>query len=349
MKIVSIIGARPQFIKAAVVSKAFEEIGGINEVLVHTGQHYDENMSKIFFDELEIKKPDYNLEVGSGSHAIQTGMMMIKIEEVLLKEKPDWVLLYGDTNSTIAGSLTAAKLHIKIAHVEAGLRSFNMFMPEEVNRILTDRISTLLFAPTKNAINLLRKEGIETNVIFSGDVMYDSILHYSKLAEKKKNILDIIDIDKFYLGTIHRPANTDNRERLQSIFSAFSELDLPIVLPIHPRTKGLLADIKYSDNVKVIDPVGYLEMILLLKNASKVLTDSGGLQKEAYFLKKPCVTLRDETEWIETLEGNWNFIVGADKNLILEKVKIKDFGQQNNAFGNGDAGSKIANSLINYE
>jgi UDP-GlcNAc3NAcA epimerase len=346
MKIVSIIGARPQFIKAAVVSKAFEELGGITEVLVHTGQHYDENMSKIFFDELEIKKPDYNLEVGSGSHAVQTGMMMIKIEEVLIKEKPDWVLVYGDTNSTIAGSLTAAKLHINIAHVEAGLRSFNMLMPEEVNRILTDRISTLLFAPTKNAISLLRKEGIETNVVFSGDVMYDSILHYSQLAEKKKSISDIIDLDKFYLGTIHRPANTDNRERLQSIFSAFSELDLPIVLPLHPRTKGLLAGIKYSDNVKVIDPVGYLEMILLLKNAVKVLTDSGGLQKEAYFMKKPCVTLRDETEWIETLEGNWNFIVGADKDLILEKIKVNDFGKQNNAFGDGHAGELIAKTLI---
>ncbi len=346
MKIVSIIGARPQFIKAAVVSKALEKYDDVEEILVHTGQHYDENMSKVFFDELEIRKPDYNLEVGSGSHAFQTGMMMIKIEEVLIKEKPDWVLVYGDTNSTIAGSLAAAKLHIKIAHVEAGLRSFNMLMPEEVNRILTDRISTVLFAPTKNAINLLAREGIKDNVVFSGDVMFDSILHYQNLASEKKNLANIINLDKYYLGTIHRAENTDDKARLTSIFEAFSQLDLPIVIPLHPRTKKLIAEINYSDNVIIIDPVGYLEMILLLKNSTKVLTDSGGLQKEAYFLKKPCVTLRDETEWIETLEGNWNFIVGADKNLILEKIKVSDFGEQSDAFGSGKAGEAIARFLV---
>jgi len=346
MKIVSIIGARPQFIKAAVVSKALEKFEDVDEILVHTGQHYDENMSKVFFEELEIRKPDYNLEVGSGSHAFQTGMMMMKIEEVLLKEKPDWVLVYGDTNSTIAGSLAAAKLHIKIAHVEAGLRSFNMLMPEEVNRILTDRISTVLFAPTKNAINLLSREGIKENVVFSGDVMFDSILHYQKLASEKKDLSELIQLDEYYLGTIHRAENTDDKTRLKSIFEAFSELDLPIVIPLHPRTKKLIAEINYSENVKIIDPVGYLEMILLLKNSTKVLTDSGGLQKEAYFMKKPCVTLRDETEWIETLEGNWNFIVGADKNLILEKIKVSDFGKQSDAFGSGNAGEAIAQYLV---
>ncbi len=345
MKIVSIIGARPQFIKAAVVSKAFEKFTEIEETLIHTGQHYDENMSKVFFDELEIRKPDYNLEVGSGSHAFQTGTMMIKIEEILLKENPDFVLVYGDTNSTIAGSLAAAKLHIKVAHVEAGLRSFNMLMPEEINRILTDRISNILFAPTKNAIELLAREGIKDNVVFSGDVMFDSILHYQQLASKKKRLSEIIDLENFYLGTIHRAENTDVPQRLSSIFEAFSELDLPIVIPLHPRTKNLISGISYSDNVKIISPVGYLEMILLLKNSRKVLTDSGGLQKEAYFLKKPCITLRDETEWIETLEGNWNFIVGANKNLILEKVGVNNFGKQSDAFGDGKAGEKIAKHL----
>ncbi len=347
MKIVSIIGARPQFIKAAVVSKALEKYENTKEILVHTGQHYDDNMSKVFFDELEIRKPDYNLEVGSGSHAFQTGMMMIKIEELLIREKPDWVLVYGDTNSTIAGSLAAAKLHIKIAHVEAGLRSFNMLMPEEINRILTDRISTILFAPTKNAIDLLSKEGIKENVIFTGDVMFDSILHYQKLAEQKKKLSNIIALEKFYLGTIHRAENTDDKSRLTSIFEAFSELDLPIVIPLHPRTKKLISEIRFSENVKIIKPVSYLEMILLLKNSVKVLTDSGGLQKEAYFLKKPCITLRDETEWIETLEGNWNFIVGADKNLILEKIRVTDFGKQSDAFGSGNAGKEIADYLVN--
>ncbi len=346
MKIVTIVGARPQFIKAAVVEKALSKKENVEHILVHTGQHYDENMSAVFFDELQISKPDYNLGVGSGTHAVQTGKMLIDIEKVLLDIRPDWVLLYGDTNSTIAGSLAAAKIHLKTAHVEAGLRSFNMRMPEEINRILTDRISNILFAPTQNAVELLAKEGLTENVIFSGDVMYDSILFYEKLAEEKYSIEDIVNIDEFYLGTVHRPENTDVHDRLQNIFEAFSELDLPIVIPIHPRTKKLLQNIKFSDNVKIIEPVSYLQMVMLLKHSQKVLTDSGGLQKEAYFLKKPCITLRDETEWIETLEGNWNFIVGADKEKILEKVAVNNFEPQTNAFGNGKAGEKIANVLI---
>lgn len=348
MKIVSIIGARPQFIKAAVVSKEFIKRDGIEEILVHTGQHYDENMSKVFFDELEIPKPDYNLGVGSASHAVQTGQMLIKTEELLMSEKPDWVLVYGDTNSTIAGALAATKLHIKIAHVEAGLRSFNKLMPEEINRITTDRISDLLLVPSQNAMKLLEKEGLAENSLFVGDVMFDSILFYQKMAEEKISLSDITDEKDFYLATVHRAENTDDRQRLQNIFSAFSEMNKPVILPLHPRTRSKLEGIEYNDNVKIIEPVSYLEMILLLKNSSKVLTDSGGLQKEAYFMQKPCITLRDETEWIETLNGNWNFIVGTDKDLILEKISVDTFDEQGEYYGDGKAGEKIVNALLNY-
>lgn len=348
MKIVSIIGARPQFIKAAVVSKEFIKRDGIEEILVHTGQHYDENMSKVFFDELEIPKPDYNLGVGSASHAVQTGEMLIKTEELLITEKPDWVLVYGDTNSTIAGALAATKLHIKIAHVEAGLRSFNKLMPEEINRITTDRISDLLLVPSQNAMKLLENEGLAENSLFVGDVMFDSILFYQKMAEQKFSLSDITDEKDFYLATVHRAENTDDRQRLQNIFSAFSEMDKPVILPLHPRTRSKLEGIDYNENVKIIEPVSYLEMILLLKNSSKVLTDSGGLQKEAYFMQKPCITLRDETEWIETLNGNWNFIVGTNKNLILEKILVDTFDEQGEYYGDGKAGEKIVESLLNY-
>lgn len=348
MKIVSIIGARPQFIKAAVVSKEFMNKTEIEDVLVHTGQHYDENMSKIFFDELEIPKPCYNLEVGSGTHAKQTGEMLIKIEDVLLSEKPDWILVYGDTNSTIAGALAAAKLHIKIAHVEAGLRSFNRFMPEEINRITTDRISDLLLVPSQNAMHLLENEGLAESSKFVGDVMFDSILFYQQMAEDKCSLSELVDEKEFHLATVHRAENTDDKNRLQNIFSAFSELDIPVVLPLHPRTKTKLNEIKYNDNVKIIDPVSYLEIILLLKNSKKAFTDSGGLQKEAYFLKKPCITLRDETEWIETLNGNWNFIVGTNKDLIIEKSLVDTFGEQGSYYGDGRAGEKIVNALMNY-
>jgi len=348
MKIVSIIGARPQFIKAAVVSKEIIKRDGIEDVLVHTGQHYDENMSKIFFDELEIPKPNYNLNVGSASHAVQTGEMLIKIEKVLLSEKPDWVLVYGDTNSTIAGALAATKLHMKIAHVEAGLRSFNRFMPEEINRITTDRISDLLLVPSQNAMQLVEKEGLRDNSLFVGDVMFDSILFYQKMAKDKLSISDITNERDFYLSTVHRAENTDDKERLQNIFSALSELDKPVVLPLHPRTRSKLEGIRFNDNIKIMEPVSYLEMILLLRNCSKVLTDSGGLQKEAYFMQKPCITLRDETEWIETLNGNWNFIVGTDKNLIIEKVLVNSFEEQGQFYGDGKAGERIVKALLNY-
>jgi UDP-GlcNAc3NAcA epimerase len=348
MKIVSIIGARPQFIKAAVISKEILKRDGIEDVIVHTGQHYDENMSKVFFDELEIPHPKYNLEVGSGLHGAQTAAMLEKTEQILIKENPDWVLVYGDTNSTIAGALAATKLHIKIAHVEAGLRSFNKLMPEEINRITTDRISDLLLVPSQNAMELLEKENLSENSVFTGDVMFDSILFYQKMAEEKYSINSITNEKDFYLATVHRAENTDDRERLQSIFTAFSKMDKPVLLPLHPRTKLKLEGIQYNDSIKIIEPVSYLEMILLLKHCSKVLTDSGGLQKEAYFMKKPCITLRDETEWIETLNGNWNFIVGSNPKLILEKIGINQFEDQNDYYGNGNAGNNIIDALLNY-
>jgi UDP-GlcNAc3NAcA epimerase len=341
MKIVSIIGARPQFIKAAVISKVIAEYDSISEVLVHTGQHYDANMSRVFFEELEIPFPKYNLGAGSASHAVQTAEMLTGVEKVLEEEKPDWTIVYGDTNSTIAGSLTAAKLNLKIAHVEAGLRSYNRLMPEEINRIATDHISDLLFAPSLNAMKLLKKEGLEEASVFSGDVMYDSILYYKDLAETKYSLEDMISFNNYYLATIHRQENTDYPDKLQNIFSALSELELPVILPLHPRTKKHLANIKFSKNIKVIEPVSYLKLILLLKNCSKVLTDSGGLQKEAYFLKKPCVTLREETEWIETLNNGWNFVAGTDKDLILKNISNNDFGEQEQYFGNGKAGEII--------
>ncbi len=344
MKIATIVGARPQFIKAAVLSRVIKQHSEIKEIIIHTGQHYDNNMSEIFFKELEIPAPDYNLEVGSGLHGEQTGKMLERIEKVLLEEKPDWVLVYGDTNSTVAGSLAASKLHIPIAHVEAGLRSFNRKMPEEINRIATDHISDLLFAPTQNAMNLLKKEGLEATSILSGDVMYDSVLYYKEKALNKYH-RDDLPFKEYYLATIHRQENTDDKKRLQNIFTAFSELDKPVILPLHPRTKKLLSEIKYSGNIKIIEPVGYLELLFLLNHSTKVLTDSGGLQKEAFFMDKPCITFRDETEWIETLENGWNYVVGADKHAIIEKTKRIKPTAKGNPFGDGRAGEKILDFL----
>lgn len=345
MKILTVVGARPQFIKAATISRIIKQFEDVNERILHTGQHYDRNMSEVFFEELEIPKPDFNLNVGSHSHGKQTGIMLEKIEKILKVEKPDWVLTYGDTNSTLAASLAAVKLHLKTAHVEAGLRSYNRNMPEEINRIAADHISDVLFAPTENALQILWKEGLGEQSYLVGDVMFDSILFYKNLAQEKIKLANITDLSEFYLGTIHRPENTDNKEKLADIFSSFSDLDLPIVVPIHPRTQQLLTEIDYNDNVKIIDPVSYLEMITLLNNCKKVLTDSGGLQKEAYFLKKPCITLREQTEWIETLDGNWNFIVGSNKNKILEKMNILKFSKQNEAFGDGTAAHQIVTKL----
>jgi UDP-N-acetylglucosamine 2-epimerase len=344
MKIATIIGARPQFIKAAVISRNLKNHPNINEILIHTGQHYDRNMSEIFFEELEIPKPQYNLGVGSGNHGEQTGKMLQQIEDVLLKEKPDFVLVYGDTNSTVAGALAAAKLHILIAHVEAGLRSFNRKMPEEINRIATDHISDLLFAPTQNAMKLLEKEGLKERSILSGDIMYDSVLFYKEKA-LQQIFQNPIDDKEFYLATIHRQENTDDPKRLQAIFNAFSNLDKPVLLPLHPRVRSLLKTIHYSENIIITEPVGYLNLLQLLSKASKVLTDSGGLQKEAFFMDVPCITLRDETEWIETLENGWNHVVGTDEQKIIETTKLDYPTIKRNLFGDGKAGEKILEIL----
>ncbi len=351
MKIVTIVGARPQFIKAATLSRIIKNVDEISEVIVHTGQHYDPSMSDVFFKELNIPQPDINLEVGSGSHGKQTAKMLEGIEEVLLKHKPNCVLVYGDTNSTIAGALAASKMHIPIVHVEAGLRSFNRSMPEEINRIATDHISDCLFAPTQNAMELLAKEGLAEKAVFSGDVMFDSILYYREIAKKKHKLTDIADVKpgEYYLATVHRQENTDDLRNLQSIFLAFSELDLPVLVPLHPRTLKVMDEISYRSNVKIINPLGYMEMITVLANCCKVLTDSGGLQKEAYFMQKPCITLREETEWIETLDGNWNFVVGTNRAKILEKINVNDFALQKEAFGNGKAAELIIEHLLkNY-
>ena len=321
MKIVTVIGARPQFIKAAVVSRAIAAHKDIKEVIVHTGQHFDANMSDIFFEEMCIPKPDYNLNVNGLGHGAMTGQMLEKIEAVLLQEKPDWVLVYGDTNSTIAGALAAKKLHIKVAHVEAGLRSFNMDMPEEINRILTDRISDILFCPTETAVNNLKKEGYENincRIVRNGDVMQDAALFYAGRAVRPKADIP----EDFVLCTVHRAENTDDPERLRNIFSALEEISKTcrVVLPLHPRTKGKLSAIGYDTNnshILFIEPVGYLEMVWMLKHCRLVMTDSGGLQKEAYFFDKYCITLRDETEWVELVKHGYNFLAGDDKGKII--------------------------------
>ena len=324
MKILTILGARPQFIKAGPVSRHIrtkkEKGEKINEIIVHTGQHYDKNMSNIFFRELHLPKPDYYLGIGGKSHGQMTGEMITRLEDVMLNEKPDVVLVYGDTNSTLAGAITASKLHIPIAHVEAGLRSFNMEMPEEINRILTDRVSRWLFCPTNTAVENLKREGFEhfdCSIIKCGDVMYDAVLFYRKKARKPN-----IEIQKdFVLCTVHRAENTDNKKRLIDIFEALEEIakDIQVILPIHPRTKKKLKLANISSRyVTITEPVSYLEMIWLLDNCMLVITDSGGLQKEAFFFKKPCLTLRGETEWIELVEMGVNKLVETDPTKILE-------------------------------
>lgn len=362
MKLITIIGARPQFVKAAPFSEVFRKEN--KEVLVHTGQHYDSNMSDVFFDELVIPKPDYNLGVGSGSHGVQTGRMLERIEEIILKEKPDGMLVYGDTNSTLAGALAASKLHIPVFHVEAGLRSFNKLMPEEQNRILTDHISDLLLCPTQTAVDNLKKEGITTGVVNTGDIMLDAVLRNIGIAnEKYSNGLWFGEIVRenggiskyiengYYLATIHRAENTDNPEKLSNIFKAFSELDKPVLLPLHPRTKKLIENLEIDiSNIIIIKPVGYLLMLYLTSNAYMVVTDSGGLQKEAYFLKTPCTTLRDQTEWVETLENSWNVLSQIDVNEIKAKVQRELTCIQHpqpKSFGEGNAALKICQVIVN--
>ena len=349
MKIVTILGARPQFIKAGSVSREILKYDDILEVIVHTGQHYDTNMSDIFFDEMEIPRPDYFLGIGGKSHGAMTGQMIEKIEEVALKENPDWILVYGDTNSTLAGAIVASKLHIKLAHIEAGLRSFNMNMPEEVNRILTDRVSQILFCPTDVAIQNLKNEGydkLDCKIINSGDVMQDGAIFYRELAEKPNCKVE----SNYILSTIHRAENADNVDRLRSIIDALNEInkEKQVILPLHPRTKKKLEIEKIATDFTIIDPVGYLEMVWLIENSDLIMTDSGGLQKEAYFFKKPCITLRDETEWIELIENGFNALVGADKEKILDTYKNYSFNNnfKVDLYGSGYASKDIIKSLI---
>jgi UDP-GlcNAc3NAcA epimerase len=369
MKILTIVGARPQFIKAAVVSRSIASYNSnhrekIKEVIVHTGQHYDANMSDVFFKEMCIPEPDYNLGICDCSHGAMTGRMIEQIESVLLKEKPDVVLVYGDTNSTLAGALAAVKLHIPVAHVEAGLRSFNMRMPEEINRILTDRISNFLFCPTEKAVENLYHEGLGNGaassgtaplVVNVGDVMYDAVLYYRKIARPTDETARLTDKmgGNFYLATVHRAENTDEPERLRNIADAFEEIakSTPIVLPLHPRTRRKIEEFGISlKGITVIPPVGYFDMLALLEGCRAVFTDSGGLQKEAYFFKKPCMTLRDETEWIELVEHGFNSLVGADLCRIVEAEKMMTFRNMSTAplYGLGKAGPGIV-YILNHD
>ncbi|WLR52857.1 UDP-N-acetylglucosamine 2-epimerase (non-hydrolyzing) [Bacillus tianshenii] len=353
-KILTIVGARPQFIKVASVSRVLRKY--FQEILVHTGQHYDHNMSGVFFDELNIPQPDYNLTVGSGGHGTQTGMMMQKIEEIVLQEKPDGILVYGDTNSTLAGALVASKLHIPLVHIEAGLRSFNKQMPEEVNRILTDHISTILFAPTIQSVRNLEKENITENVHLVGDVMNDAVLYNMRIAEKKFTLQQFGLEDRTYmLVTIHRAENTDNAARLEAIFRSLNEVKRQIILPLHPRTKqkleqfGLLYLLEDSHHIKVIKPVSYLEMLYLEKHANAIVTDSGGVQKEAYFAKKPCYTLREQTEWVETVESGWNILVDPKEDslsTIMNGARPSEYDEE--LYGNGKASERIVQEMLRY-
>ncbi len=323
MKIVSIVGARPQFIKAAVLCQELRKRH--TEVLVHTGQHYDAGMSDVFFNELGIPAPDYHLAIGSGAHGLQTGQMLIRIEEVLLKEKPDGVLIYGDTNSTLAGALAAAKLLIPVVHVEAGLRSFNRAMPEELNRVVADQLSALLFCPTQTAVENLRKEGITLGVHLVGDVMADGLLLARDRARKDSRILEALGLSekKYLLATVHRAENTDDPSRLRGIFQALEKLaeQEPVVMPLHPRTRRALRSLDLAPSrLRLIEPAAYLDMVRLEESARMILTDSGGVQKEAYWMQVPCVTLRDETEWVELLEDGWNRLAGADPHRIVDAV-----------------------------
>jgi len=354
MKLLDIVGARPQFIKVGPILMAIGKHNrehpdrAITEILVHTGQHYDYTLSRVFFEELELKEPDYHLGVGSGTHGYQTGEMVKRIEEVLLKEKPDLVMVYGDTNSTLAGALAAAKLHIPVAHVEAGLRSFNKKMPEEINRVLTDHISDLLFCPTQTAVKNLEREGVTNGVFWVGDVMYDAALEYAKLAEQKSHILQRLGLElkKYALATVHRAQSTDDPECLRGIFQGLESIGcagLPVIFPMHPRTRQQVHALGLNAScVSVIEPVSYLDMLMLEKNARVILTDSGGVQKEAFFFEVPCITLREETEWVETVEAGWNMLVGCDPQKIIQAVKSSSLGsEQKTPYGDGQAATRI--------
>jgi UDP-GlcNAc3NAcA epimerase len=354
-RILTILGARPQFIKAAPVSRAFGAYAGIEELILHSGQHFDANMSDVFFKELEIPVPKYNLGIQGGPHGAMTGRMLEKIEAVLVTETPDLVIVYGDTNTTLAGALAAAKLHIPIAHIEAGLRSWNRQMPEEINRILTDHVSDILFCPTTHAVKNLEKEGIGQQVIHSGDVMYDATLLAAGIADKSITVLEKNHLQpgRYCLATLHRAENTDSEVRLSSILTALNTISqkTPVVLPLHPRTAKKITRLNLVGlvpDVKMIDPVSFLEMVCLEKNAVLILTDSGGVQKEAYFHKIPCITLRDETEWIETVQAGWNTLAGADIVRILSSVTTATQGNDITEYGNGNAAQRIAETIVYF-
>lgn len=344
MKFVTVVGARPQFIKAGPLSLELREHH--TEVLIHTGQHYDYGMSDVFFDELGIPRPDYHLGIGSGQHGAQTGAMLAGIEEVLVKEEPAAVIVYGDTNSTLAGALAAVKLHLPVAHVEAGLRSFNRAMPEEINRVVADHLSTWLFAPSDNARRQLADEGITRGVHVIGDIMLDAARLYGSRGGVSRSDLPS---GGYYLATIHRAENTDTPERLRAIFSALSCLGKPVVLPLHPRTRRRVEElhIEVGGNVRFLEPQGYVQMLNLQQSADCILTDSGGIQKEAYYLGVPCVTLRDETEWTETLATGWNVLAGADERRIVEAVRRQSEmdGPRPNLYGDGDSAKRIVSVL----
>ena len=351
MKIISVVGARPQFIKLSSLSKELRKKH--REVILHTGQHYDDELSLVFFSQLSIPKPDYNLGIGSAEHGEQTGKMLGSIEEVLTFEKPDLVMVYGDTNSTLAGALAAAKQNIPVAHVEAGLRSFVKSMPEEINRVLTDHVSSLLFCPTPTSVRNLKREGITKGVHLVGDVMFDSLKENLALAEKKSKIMKKLSLKKkeFYLITVHRAENTDIKDNLEKITRIVTNLDKKVVFPIHPRTRKRLSEFNLLDkllskhDLLLIDPVSYLDMLVLEKGARYVLTDSGGVQKEAFFLKTPCLTMREETEWVETLKGGFNRLVGLEVDRVAQNIKTKDSFSRN-AQKKGTLTSKGANLRI---
>jgi UDP-N-acetylglucosamine 2-epimerase len=352
VKVLTVVGARPQFVKAGPVSRALRK--RVTEVLVHTGQHYDDNMSKTFFDELEIPRPDHHLGVGSGPHGRQTALMLERIERVIEAEAPDLVLVYGDTNSTLAGALVAAKLNLPLGHVEAGLRSFNRAMPEEINRVAADHCSTLLFCPTATSMENLRREGITDGVSLTGDVMYDAALLYGEKAERKSDALERLGLAPrgYVLATVHRAENTDDPSRLRGIVEALAACGRTVLFPVHPRTRAKLAAsgldraLAAAPSVRAVDPVGYFDMVRLEKNAAAVLTDSGGVQKEAYFYRVPCVTLRNETEWVETVEDGWNRLAGADPAAVLAALEASGSPPEPRfSFGDGRAAEAVADRI----
>ena len=363
VRITTVVGARPQFVKAAAVSRAIADYNRagsgtrVVEQIIHTGQHYDANMSKVFFEELEIPPPAVNLEVGSGPHGFQTAQMLERLEKDLLAKRPDWLLIYGDTNSTLAGALAAAKLHVPVAHVEAGLRSYNRRMPEEINRVVADCVSTLLLCPTRTAVENLAREGVVRGVHLVGDVMYDSVLFHASRAGQASSVMQRLHLEpkSFYLATVHRAENTDDVDRLAGILEAFRRLDRPVLLPLHPRTRKTLGArvAELEGSVLPIDPVPYLDMLVLERNARIILTDSGGVQKEAYWFGVPCVTLRDETEWVELAEAGCNRIVGTAPESILAAVNAFESagavlppGRPSDLYGDGNSAARIVTLLV---